>query len=118
MNNMLKIVAIGNLTNDVELKMNEATGVARTTRMAGANRKPKSLAEFRAIWARKGLRSFSAAACTSPKILLAKRASNWPPLADNRGAERSAGLHRPLAAGGLYCQKGRRGLFDSIRQSR
>ena len=65
----------------------------------------KSLVEFRALWARKGLKSFSAAACTSPKILLAKRASNWPPLAVNRGAERSAGLHRPLAAGGLYCQK-------------
>ncbi len=29
----------------------------------------KSLAEFRALWARKGLQSFSAAACTSPKIL-------------------------------------------------
>ena len=29
----------------------------------------KSLAEFRALWARKGLGSFSAAACTSPKIL-------------------------------------------------
>ena len=73
----------------------------------------KSLAEFRALWARKGLGSFSAAACTSPKILLAKRASNCPPKADNRGAERSAGLHRPLAAGGLYCKKGRRGLFYS-----
>ena len=56
----------------------------------------KSLAEFRALWARKGLQSFSAAACTSPKILLAERASNWPPLAVNRGAERSAGPHRPL----------------------
>ena len=29
----------------------------------------KSLAEFRALWVRKGLESFSAAACTSPKIL-------------------------------------------------
>ena len=30
-------------------------------------------AEFRALWARKGLQSFSAAACTSPKIHFAER---------------------------------------------
>ena len=50
----------------------------------------KSLAEFRALWARKGLRSFSAAACTSLKIHFAERASNCPPLADNRGFPMSA----------------------------
>ena len=41
--------------------------------------------------------------------------SNCPPLADNRGAKRSAGPHRPLAAGGLYCQKRpSRAFFDSL----
>ena len=30
------------------------------------------------------------------QLATTKRASNWPPLAVNRGAERSAGLHRPL----------------------
>ena len=75
----------------------------------------KNLAEFRALWARKGLGSFSAAACTSPKILLAKRASNCPPLADNRGAKRSAGPHRPLAAGGgVIVKEGRRGPFLTV----
>ena len=107
----------------------------------------KSLAEFRALWARKGLGSFSAAACTSPKILLAQRASNCPP---NGGQPRRRAKRRsPSAAGnprraectswerrssemtelpakaesegyaacdddgGLYCKKGRRGLFYS-----
>ena len=41
----------------------------RRVKPGGAFSFSKSLAEFRAPWARKGLGSFSAAACTSPKIL-------------------------------------------------
>ena len=50
------------------------------------------------------------------KYISRSAVSNCPPLADNRGAKRSAGPHRPLAAGGLYCQKRpSRAFFDSLK---
>ena len=43
---MLKITAIGNLTNDVELKMNEATGKPYCTKQQAENGRDRALIQY------------------------------------------------------------------------
>ena len=72
----------------------------------------KSLAEFRALWARKGLESFSAAACTLPKIHFAERSVELSAFGGQ--LRREAQRRSPSAARGrgtLLSKKAVEGLF-------
>ena len=78
----------------------------------------KSLAEFRALWARKGLQSFSAAACTSPKIHFAERSVELSAFGGQ--PRREAQRRSPSAARGrgtLLSKKGRREPFLTVSAS-